>query len=82
MLKHGLPTETADAIQASGKSDDSALNEQATEDEARLRSLGYDKRRDDIDLSDERDILKDEDDKDPDQIHLSGVVSAQERDDG
>ena len=55
ILKDGLPTETADAIQGSEKdSSDTVLNEHATEDEARLRSLGYDKRRDGIDTADEQ----------------------------
>lgn len=82
MLRDGLPAETADAIQSEGKSgnSDPILNERATEDEARLRSLGYDKRRDGISAADERDILSDEDETDPDGSRLSRVVSADERD--
>lgn len=81
ILKNGLPAKTADAIQSSKKaSSDAALDARATEDEARLRALGYDRQRDGIDLADERDILSDEDDADPEELHLSGVVSIDERD--
>jgi protease I len=57
MLHEGLPVETADAVQTSKKDvDDPVVNEHATEDEARLRELGYNKQRDDIDLADVHDI--------------------------
>lgn len=83
MLQQGLSMEAADAIQSSRKTTiDPALNEHATEDEIRLRSLGYDRQRDGISLRDERDILSSEDDADPDELHLSSVISAAERDDG
>ena len=45
--------------------------EAMTEADSRLRSLGYDKTRDQITAADERDILADEDLSDPDQLQSS-----------
>jgi protease I len=75
MLKHDLPVETADVIRGSLKGvEEPALNERATEDEARIRELGYDKRRDELNSDDERDIL------DTDELHLSAVVPPDQQD--
>lgn len=45
------------------------------EDDYRLRAEGYDKRRDEITREDERDILSDEDETDPDESRLSGLAT-------
>lgn len=52
----------------------------ALEREARLRSLGYDKKRDQLSTHDQLDILADEDATDPDELHLSGTVPRDQQD--
>jgi protease I len=82
MLSVGLPVETADAILGSRKDvADPALDAKATEREAQLRSLGYDRQRDELDTVDEQDVLEDEDMDDPDALHLSSVVPPDQQDD-
>jgi len=44
-----------------------------TEEDSRLRSMGYDKIRDQIDDGDEIEILADEDESDPDALRLSNI---------
>lgn len=48
-------------------------SEATNETETRLRSLGYDRKRDQLSEADEEDILADTDDRDPDELHPSGV---------
>lgn len=55
-------------------------SEQQVEDDARLESMGYDKQRDQISAEDEREMLLDEDESDPDQLRPSRAVSGDERD--
>lgn len=57
-----------------------SLDEKDVEDDARLRALGYDKDRDEITPADKRDILADEDEEDPDELHPSGVVPRDSQD--
>ncbi|HEY8998826.1 MAG TPA: type 1 glutamine amidotransferase domain-containing protein [Candidatus Saccharimonadales bacterium] len=58
----------------------STIDEKIVEDDARLRSLGYVKGRDEITFNDEREILADDDDEDPDEFHPSDVVPQDEQD--
>ncbi len=82
MISRELPSETADAIEGSLKDNaDPALDPDETEDIARLRALGYDKRMDGIEPSDEEDILAEEDENDSDELHLSSIVPRDEQDD-
>lgn len=55
-------------------------SEIATEADNRLRTLGYDKTRDQISPTDAKDILADENMTDPDQLHPSRSISPEERD--
>ena len=72
--------ETTETILGSAEEPSRLADEQRNEDDARLRALGYDKQRDQLSLEDERDILADEDLTDPDEIHPSGTVPADEQD--
>lgn len=56
-------------------------DEQPAEEDERLKSLGYDKQRDQISDRDEKEILADEDETDPDEIRPSRAVSGDENDD-
>lgn len=58
-----------------------APGEITNEAEARLRALGYNRRRDQIDETDEEEILADEDIRDPDELHPSSVGPRGERGD-
>jgi protease I len=86
MIREGGPSsETPEAIESSTKdAEDPTLDARATEDEVRLRELGYDRRRDEISKIDEEEILQDElaeaDEDDPDALHLSGIVPQDEQD--
>lgn len=57
-----------------------ATSEATNEADNRLRSLGYDKTRDQISPADEREMMTDEDLSDPDQLHPSRDVPPEERD--
>lgn len=57
------------------------LAELTNEAENRLRSLGYDRRRDELEPEDAADILADEDLADPDELHPSSVGAKGERGD-
>lgn len=50
------------------------------ERESRLRSLGYDQKRDQLSREDQDDILADEDASDPDELHPSGTVPLDQQD--
>ncbi|HVX56537.1 MAG TPA: type 1 glutamine amidotransferase domain-containing protein [Candidatus Saccharimonadales bacterium] len=56
-------------------------NELTNEAETRLRSLGYDPARDQLEDEDEEEILEDDDITDPEQLHPSGVAPKGERGD-
>ena len=58
----------------------SETSEEEVEADARLQSLGYDKVRDELDDEDEQDILADEDEDDPEQLHLSSILPLDEQD--
>jgi hypothetical protein len=58
---------------------DATEDEEESEDEVRLHSLGYDKNRDELTDKDEEDILGDTDD-DPDATRLSRATSKDEQD--
>jgi protease I len=86
LQREGPPREAADAIEDSTKDvEDPVLDADATEDEVRSRTLGYDRQRDELDELDEQEILEDEladpSEDDPDALHLSGVVPQDEQDD-
>jgi protease I len=86
MLAQGPSTDAIDAVVTStnsfddGSNDESVLDEQGTEDEARLRTMGYSRQRDNLSKLDLQDILGDEDESDPDESHPRSVVVHDEQD--
>jgi protease I len=81
MLAKQPPVEAVDIIETTGSTDDTqALDERATEDDVRLRALGYDKRRDHLSKFDQQELLEDEDETDPDESRLRSSIVGDERD--
>jgi len=84
MLMQGTPPAPAGDTEAvapvSKTANQEVDDETAVEDEARLRSLGYDQDRDELSAADRRDILADQDEDDPDALHPSGTIPRDEQD--
>lgn len=85
MLAQEPLAEGADAIETSttdGNSvdDEPVLDEQGTEEDARLRTLGYNRRRDNLSRLDQQELLDDEDESDPDELRPRNAVIGDERD--
>ena len=64
-----------------GADTEASRDEVANEEDNRMKAMGYDKKRDEIDESDEQEILADEDLSDPDELQPSDLGSGEEQTD-